>query len=239
MREKLKGSVLERATMLDALQIAGIAAPDKSGFTRCPFHNDRRPSLHLVGPKGAATGFKCFSCGANGGILDFLVQARIAADYADAARVLEGRLGASQMEGRVVASFAYDDGTDKVIARVVRIEPGRDGRSKNFLPYRVDGKEIASKPGLDGLQLPLYQRSEVLLAARESGTIFLVEGEGKADLLRASLAESRTSGAVTTVPHGANACMRDAHVADFVGAGRVIVVADSDTVGRAAARPPA
>ena len=30
--------------------------------------------------------------------------------------------------------------------------------------------------------------------------------------------------------------MRDAHVADFVGAGRVIVVADSDTVGRAAAR---
>ena len=140
------------------------------------------------------------------------------------------------MEGRVVASFAYDDGTDKIIARVFRIEPGRDGRGKNFLPYRVDGKETASKPGLDGLQLPLYHRSEVLLAAREFRTIFLVEGEGKADLLRASLAESRTSGAVTTVPHGANARMRDAHVADFVGAGRVIVVADSDTVGRAAAR---
>ena len=97
-------------------------------------------------------------------------------------------------------------------------------------------RRSASKPGLDGLQLPLYHRSEVLLAAREFRTIFLVEGEGKADLLRASLAESRTSGAVTTVPHGANARMRDAHVADFVGAGRVIVVADSDTVGRAAAR---
>ena len=57
------------------------------------------------------------------------------------------------MEGRVVASFAYDDGTDKIIARVFRIEPGRDGRSKNFFcrtestarrPHRSPGSTVSN-----------------------------------------------------------------------------------------------
>ena len=85
------------------------------------------------------------------------------------------------------------------------------------------------------MQLPLYRRSEVLLAARNAGTIFLVEGEGKADRLRGALGESRSKAAVTTIAHGSSAPMREQHIADFAGAKRVYVLADSDAAGRHAA----
>jgi hypothetical protein len=231
----VNNSILERVTMLDALRIAGIPAPNKSGFTRCPFHDDAKPSLHLVGTKGRETGFKCFGCGAAGGILDFLVEARIAIDHAHAAQILEERMGEARPQPRVVASFWYDDGTETIVARVDRIEPGRDGRAKDFLPYAAIGNNFAQKPGLNGLQMPLYRRSDVLLAGRDGGTIFLVEGEGKADQLREALRESRTVAAVTTIAHGANAPIRGDHVADFTGAKRVVVLPDSDAAGRTAA----
>lgn len=49
----------------------------------------------------------------------------------------------------VAASYVYANDEGRPIARVDRIEPGRDGHSKEFLPYLYDtatGK-FARKPG--------------------------------------------------------------------------------------------
>lgn len=221
--------------MLDALRIAAISLPNAAGFTRCPFHDDDKPSLHLVGPKGRESGYRCFGCGAAGGILDFLVEARIAPDHAHAAQLLEERMGESRSRPTVVAQFIYDDGNGNAIARVDRIEPGRDGRSKDFLPYLATEGGFADRPGLNGSRLPLYYRGEVLNAATEGGVVFLVEGEGKADALRDALRASGSDAAVTTIASGANMPIRDDHVADFAGAKMVVVLPDSDAPGRTAA----
>ena len=170
--------------MRDALRIAGIALPNGAGFSPCPFHDDSKPSLHLVGAKGRETGYKCFGCGAAGGILDFLVEARIATDHAQAAQLLEERMGESRPQSAVVASFIYDDGDGNPVARIDRIEPGRNGRAKDFYPYPATDDGFAERPGLNGTRLPLYRRGEVLDAGRCNGTIFLVEGERKGDRLR-------------------------------------------------------
>jgi putative DNA primase/helicase len=81
-------TILERATIHDALRLAGASA-NAHGFFRCFSHDDSNPSAHVLGD----TGFRCHACGAKGGILDLLVAAGVAADRAEAARALERFLG--------------------------------------------------------------------------------------------------------------------------------------------------
>ena len=167
-----------------AMRIAGRGAPNRIGCLLCPFHNDSTPSLHLVGTKGKEPGFRCFSCDANGGIVDFLVRLGVSTDKADAARLLEERLGTDQRVHRtnvqrsIVAQFTYVDEDGGTVGRVDRIEPGKDGRAKDFTQFRFEnGQYIA---GLAGRKLPLYQLDKVVTTANAGGTCFLAEGEGKA-----------------------------------------------------------
>jgi DNA primase len=79
------GSIVERVTVADVLRLAGFEEPNRSGFVACPLHAERSASFHLVG----GTGWRCFGCGAHGGVLDLVVALRISADRASAARWLE------------------------------------------------------------------------------------------------------------------------------------------------------
>lgn len=141
--------------------------------------------------------------------------------------------------GKVVASFIYAE-NGKPIARIDRVEPGANGEAKVFYPYLAlpDGG-FAKKPGLGGQVLPLYRVDEVRAAAARNQTIFLVEGERKADRLAEALRKSAFGAAVTTIQGGANAELRSEYVAAFGCAKRVVVLADSDSAdkpGRPAAR---
>lgn len=42
---------------------------NRSGFCRCPFHNERTASLKIYSGQG---GFHCFGCGAHGSVIDFV-----------------------------------------------------------------------------------------------------------------------------------------------------------------------
>lgn len=77
-------SVVERANIADVLRLGGFEQPNRHGFLRCPLHADDSPSFHLVG-----RGYKCFGCGAKGGVLDLVIALGIACDRASAARWLE------------------------------------------------------------------------------------------------------------------------------------------------------
>lgn len=138
---------------------------------------------------------------------------------------------------RVVASFFYRDARGKPLARIDRIEPGWHGRSKEFLPYASDGKGgYNERPGLNGVKLPLYHLDEVRTAIEAGETVFVTEGEGKADNLRSTLGAATSKAAVTTIQGGASAPIRRDEVASFAGVSRVVVLADSDEAGRRAAR---
>lgn len=201
-----------------------------------PAHEDVHASCNLNVEKN---GWTCRSCHAGGGIFDLPVVAGHARDRAGAARWFEQRLGivhSNIAKARVVASFVYDDGRQKPVARVDRVEPGRGGRGKEFLPYLHDGDGWAKRAGLNGRVLPIYRRGEVLEATRAGRTIYLVEGEGKGDKLRAALRSAGVAAAVTTIAGGAKAKLQPEHLADLGGAGAVVVLPDADEVGRSAAR---
>lgn len=55
----------------------------------CPFHDDHHPSLYVSPAKGV---WRCFSCGAGGNAIDFLMRAE-QADFPTALRLLGQRLG--------------------------------------------------------------------------------------------------------------------------------------------------
>jgi hypothetical protein len=154
-----------------------------------------------------------------------------------AASAVEGADCLGRDHRRVVASFVYNDERGTPEARVDRREPGRDGHSKEFLPYLADGRGgFAKQPGLNGKRLPLYRFDELRAAIRADAVPWLSEGEGKSNVLRAALRDAGRADAVTTIFGGANALFTDAHLAQLEGASAVVVLADSDTPGRFAAQ---
>ncbi|HEY2476929.1 MAG TPA: CHC2 zinc finger domain-containing protein [Candidatus Cybelea sp.] len=80
-------SVVDRVTSSDVLCRAGIATVRRGSRTWfiCPSHDDRHPSAIIVGERG----WRCFACGARGGVLDLCIALGFARDRASAARFLE------------------------------------------------------------------------------------------------------------------------------------------------------
>ncbi|MGP6189287.1 MAG: AAA family ATPase [Vulcanimicrobiaceae bacterium] len=132
-----------------------------------------------------------------------------------------------------VASFVYRAADGKPLARIDRVEPGRDGRSKEFFPHLADGiGGFKSSPGLEGVKLPLYRLPDVLRAARVSGVVWMTEGEKKADALVEQLRESGHDAAATTLQGGAMAALTPQHLESLRGAKSAVVLMDSDKTGR-------
>jgi hypothetical protein len=72
----------------DVLRLMGGSGADTQGFIHCPSpsHPDRNPSCHITPDR---RGYKCFACGAQGGVLDIIVNLGFAADRKEAASWLE------------------------------------------------------------------------------------------------------------------------------------------------------
>jgi hypothetical protein len=70
------------------LRLMGSSGPDSQGFINCPSpsHPDRNPSAHVTPDK---RGWKCFACGAQGGVLDTIVCLGFAENRKEAAEWLE------------------------------------------------------------------------------------------------------------------------------------------------------
>jgi hypothetical protein len=100
---------------------------------------------------------------------------------------------------------------------------------------RFDGTTAKEPHGpyvytLRGIDSVLYKLPEVRAAASRHDIIFFVEGPKKADALA-----HRTGLVTTTIAKGANAGITDQMVFDVGGAKSIILLADSDDPGRAAA----
>lgn len=83
-------SVVNRATISDVLRLDGVAtiqARERIWF-QCAVHADTHPSAVVVGKSG----WRCFACGAKGGLLDLVVAFGHARTRADAATWLESRV---------------------------------------------------------------------------------------------------------------------------------------------------
>lgn len=56
-------------SMRDILRRYGLQEPNKSGFIKCPFHQEDTASMKIY-----KDGFNCFGCSANGDIFSFVMK---------------------------------------------------------------------------------------------------------------------------------------------------------------------
>lgn len=129
----------------------------------------------------------------------------------------------NQGPGRVVASFDYRGLDGAIVFRVERVEPGRNGRRKDFRASHPAGPGKWAT-GLNGRQ-PLPYRLPELAAADPESPVFIVEGERKVDALAAL-------GLVATCnPFGAGKWPHD--FACHLEGRHVIILPDNDAPGGA------
>lgn len=83
---------------------------------------------------------------------------------------------------RVVGRWFYRDEQNRILYWVERLEPGKYGGMKDFRYCRTDPRNGDKVWNLDGVRRVPYRLPELLAAPKEP--ILIVEGEGKAEILR-------------------------------------------------------
>ena len=83
--------IKSRLTMREVAEMYGFHVNGRTNKMLCPFHGDKKPSLHVYPGKG---GFYCFVCGAGTTVIDFVMRL-FGMDFLDACKKLneDFRLG--------------------------------------------------------------------------------------------------------------------------------------------------
>ncbi len=214
-----KQEILNRLDMVKFYRdhVPSLKVNDKQEATGlCCFHDDDHPSLSVNVETGL---FHCFSCDAKGDVFDFYKRFQDT-DFPTALKEIGKIAGAveSDIKPKVVAKFEYKDATGSLLYIKERLEPGRNGRLKEFIFKHLEGNKCVLGRGCDPV---LYNLPELV----KSKYCFIVEGEAKADLLN-------SWGLVATcLDSGANSPIKDEYIKIFRSMQKVIVLPDNDTSG--------
>jgi putative DNA primase/helicase len=189
---------------------------------KCPFHDDRTPSMSWSLEKAA---WKCHAGCGEGGLVDFEVKLNGGTREAAWHRVTEV-MGAQDLfeahNAKPVAVYAYHDAQGRLVFEKLRYEP------KRFVLRKPDGKG-GHEYSLGNVLKPLYRLPEVITA----NVVFVCEGEKDADRvssLELSKLDPNLRAAATTNFEGAGR-WRGEYAPYFAGK-RVVVLPDNDEPGR-------
>lgn len=210
------GAALER--FLQALDNHNLSYRSSNGGyeTQCanPSHEDRTPSMSVrQGREGVV--FHCHVCGeeAKEDILAALGLTK--ADLFD--QPPPERSGRPQ----VVDTYIYEGPDGEERYRRDRREPGKDGKTKDFVQYRMTGGQKVW--GLGDVQRVPWRLPRVIEAVKDGRDLYWVEGEKCVKALE-------KIGQVATTAGGAQDWRP--HMAEFFdGATKVTVIADNDEPG--------
>jgi putative DNA primase/helicase len=186
----------------------------------CPFHDDKNPSLSVNIESGL---YNCFACGAKGDVFQFYQDIK-KVDFQTAVRELaaqQGIIDTPPIKGKVVATYEYKALEGKLLYIKERIEPGRNGRSKEFVfKHLAENNKWQMGRGGDPVpyNLPLVVKSKY---------IFVVEGEAKADFLTNQFRLT-----ATCLDSGAQSPFKDSYMQYFQGMEKVVILPDNDTPGK-------
>src|SRR3990172_7802144 len=126
----------------------------------CPEHGDTHPSLSV----NLETGFfHCFSCDFKGDIFTFYQRVK-KVDFPTALKEIGKMAGVVELDTKpkIVASFKYTDKAGNLLYTKERLEPGRDGRSKEFVFKHLEGDKWVLGRGGD----PVFYRLPELIKSK-------------------------------------------------------------------------
>lgn len=182
----------------------------------CPFHDDHDPSMNTNLESGL---YCCHSCGAKGDIFNFYMRFK-GVDFPTALREMGAMAGVADtsVKAKTIATFKYYDSEGKLLYVKERLEPGRNGRNKEFVfKHLVNGKWTLGR-GCD----PIPYNLQGLIKSKYA---FVVEGEAKADLLNS------WGLTATCLDSGANSPWKDEYLKAFEGKEKVVILPDNDQPG--------
>lgn len=130
-----------------------------------------------------------------------------------------------------VARFTYHNAEGTPVYDAVRIEPGSNGRAKDFGLERAepDSTRVSGPGCMDGVERVPYRLPDLLSGIKAGRTVYFVEGEKCADVL---ISQGLCA---TTRSEGAQASLDARFASYFAGASEIVILADSDIPGRQAA----
>lgn len=221
----------------EAVARAGLGEPAKRGkaelLYRCPHpeghkNGDSHPSLKINPKKNV---WACFPCGASGTAWK-LAAFLAGVDAGDKAAVkawlkdkgmLNGAKRKAKADGRgpCVATYTYTDVRGNPVARKLRIEPGANGKPKDFSWERWEGGKWVS--GLCNVKTSLYRIANIIKGS------FAVLTEGEKD------ADAGANIGLPTATSGGTGSWREDH-AECLRGKSVVIVADADEPGRVEAQ---
>lgn len=203
--------------------LAGERKPQRTsrGFlTTCPTHADRNFSLSISETPEGRLLFHCFAgCAQETLTAWFKTRGYLSSNGKN------GKGHNAQPEApkpRIVATYDYLDAGGKLVFQVVRLEPGKDGKKKDFRQRRPDGSGWVWN--LRGVTRVPYRLPNVL----KSKNIFIGEGEKVVHALEA------LGLTATTNPGGAGKWRPEFN--QYFQEKRVVILPDNDEPGRAHAQ---
>jgi len=236
----------------------------------CPFHKERTPSFTVTLDKQL---FHCFGCQAGGDVFDFVMKLEGLATFKDAVERVSELAGLNlihpdaqrpprdqkarpqalrESQGRITATYPYVDERGDLLYEVLRIEPGRDGKSKEFRQrrrhpsdgawvwgirkgnyrksqggdwYPVKDEPVPGDEELPDVRRVLYHLPAVL----QADAVYLVEGEKDVSTLE-------SGGLVATTNSGGAAQKWLPEYTESLCGRHVFIIPDNDDPGRKRAK---
>lgn len=183
-------------------------------IARCPAHQDKNPSLSLSENSQGKILLNCFAgCSAQA------ICEAIGVSIKDLFNEPPSNIPAKSLR----TEYLYQNKEGLTVYKKIRIEPGKNGKTKDFYFERLDdcGNKISN---MDGVERILYQLPKVLKARAAGEFIFLVEGEKDADRIQNGLLVA------TTNPEGAKGPWRTQYTEALKDA-HIVLLYDEDVAG--------
>ena len=193
--------------------------PRKSGngyITKCPAHDDHNPSLSLSEGTDGRILLHCYSRCELEVICDSL--------KISITDLFSIKPSPSLCISPKYTEYTYVDEQNNPLYKKIRIEPGKNGKAKDFYISSINSNGEWKKGLSRTSKRFLYRINDVLKAIREGKEIYLVEGEKDADRL---FQEGLTA---TTMIEGAGAKIRPEYVQQLQNA-NIVLLYDEDKAG--------
>ena len=179
------------------------------GYTRCPFHNDDKPSFSANYEDGV---WNCHAGCGSGGLNDL-------ADRLGVKSLLKREEDYLEAKFTPNTTYDYTDEQGRLLYRVCRKYP------KGFYQQRPDGKGGWIN-NLKGITRVPYRLSELLKAIKDKKVVFVVEGEKDVDNL------NKLGLTATTNAQGAGKWPKDEYFNRYFSGGEIVIIPDNDDPGR-------
>lgn len=159
-------------TMQDVLRKYGLTTNAK-GFMRCPFHNEKTPSMKIY-----KTNYHCFGCGADGDIFDF-VQKMENCDFKTAFRELGGEYEPRSNSSRL-RLYRLKKARESAVEKEKRLRIALDASLDEVSAYRHALDVLGEASPLYAAALAQYEAAMMRSEAVEEEYIEFKKGGGGA-----------------------------------------------------------